>query len=189
MKESELFPYIKKMYFGEPEDWRRVMRLVKFDADLNVKSVHWFNVECFVSSLGRIAKNGIVCNLSYDNQMCLTTMLTDTDGNHVRFKRHQIVMQTFYPLGRMDGGTVDHIHNDRRYDNSIYNLRWADKNTQCRNRENNRNKSKPVMCIPSGEIFSSCKEAEIEYGLSRNTVSRVANGERESVHGYRFCYL
>lgn len=189
MKESELFPYIQRLYAGEPEDWRRIMRLVKYDTDLNVKSVHWFNVDCFVSSLGRIAKNGIICDLSYDDQMCLTTMLTDTDGNKVRFKRHQIVMQTFFPNGRMEKGTVDHIHSNRRYDNSIYNLRWADKETQCGNRNNNRNKSKPVMCIPSGEIFSSCKEAEIQIGLSRNTVSRVAGGERESIHGYRFCYL
>lgn len=189
MKESLTFKYIQRLYGPVPEDWRRVIQLVKYDADLNVKSVHRFDMNCFVSSLGRLMRDGKVCNLSFGDHMTLTSMFTDTEGNQVRFKRHQIVMQTFYMSERKAGETVDHIHNDRRYDNSIYNLRWAGKVLQCENRNNLVNKSRPVMCIPSGEIFSSCKEVEELFGFARNTVSRVASGERESIHGYRFCYL
>lgn len=189
MKESYTFPFIQRLYNGEPEDWRKVMRLVKYDIDLSIRSVHRFDMNCFVSSLGRLMRDGEICNLSFDNQLSLTSMFTDTEGNQVRFKRHQIVMQTFHMAERQEGETVDHIHSDRRYDNSIYNLRWADKGTQCWNRNNSANKPRPVMCVPSGEIFSSCREVEDLFGLARNTVSRVASGERESIHGYRFCYL
>ena len=189
MKESKMFPYIQKTYHGEPEDWRRVRYLVKYDEELNIRSEHWFDMNCFVSSLGRLMRDGKICDLSYDNQTNLTSMFTDIDGKQVRFKRHQIVMQTFYMSARKEKQTVDHILRNRRYDNSIYNLRWADKTTQCENRNNTKNKARPVMCIPSGEIFMSCKEVEIAVGLAKNTVSRVASGERESIHGYRFCYL
>jgi hypothetical protein len=188
MKESQMFPTIQRLYKGEPEDWRRIIRLVKYDADLTIRSVHWFDMNCFVSSLGRLMRDGKICDLSYDNQMNLTSMFTDIDGNQVRFKRHQIVMQTFDMAGRTGRETVDH-KSRRRYDNSIYNLRWADKDTQCWNRNNDNGKARPVMCIPSGEIFMSCKEVEIAFGLARNTVSKVASGERDSIHGYRFCYL
>lgn len=189
MRESHTFPHIQRLYGGVPEDWRRVMRLVKYDTDLSIKSIHQFDMNCFVSSLGRLARDGKVCDLSYDNQMSLTSMFTDIEGNQVRFKRHQIVMQTFHMSVRQDGETVDHIHRERRYDNSIYNLRWANKGIQCENRDNSVNKSRPVMCIPSGEIYSSCKEVEELFGFASNTVSRVASGDRESIHGYRFCYL
>lgn len=189
MKESKVFPYIQRLYAGELEDWRKVMQLVKYDADLSIKSVHRFDMNCFVSSLGRLMRDGKICNLSFDNQMTLTSMFTDIEGNQVRFKRHQIVMQTFHMAERRSGETVDHIHNERRFDNSIYNLRWAGKVLQCENRNNSANKSRPVMCVPSGEIYSSCREVEDLFGFAYNTVSRVANGNRESIHGYRFCYL
>lgn len=189
MKESYTFPLIQRLYGGVPEDWRRVMQLVKYDTDLSIKSIHRFDMNCFVSSLGRLMRDGKICDLSYDNQMNLTSMFTDVEGNQERFKRHQIVMQTFYMPERKDKETVDHIHRKRRYDNSIYNLRWADKETQCENRDNAVNKERPVMCIPSGEIYSSCREVEILFGFAQNTVSRVASGDRESIHGYRFCYL
>lgn len=124
MRETETFEYIRRKYPDKEETWRKVTQLVKFDENLEVKSVHDFNMECYISSFGRLIRNGILCNMAYGDKYDISSMFTDTDGNQVRFKRHQIVMQTFFMGDRRRYDTVDHINNVERFDNSIYNLRW-----------------------------------------------------------------
>ena len=86
--------------------------------------------------------------------------------------------------------TVDHINNMERFDNSIYNLRWADKGVQCGNRKDKPGKHRMVICIgDEEEIFFSCREAERLYNLPPNSVGKVCRGELESIYGYRFGYL
>ena len=102
---------------------------------------------------------------------------------------HQIVLQTFNPEGIKNGYSPDHINRFDRLNNSLGNLRWADRKTQCYNRDNIRYKTKKVKCINNNTIYNSCKEAEINLNLAKNTVSRVARGERKSVKGYKFVYI
>lgn len=109
MRETETFEYIRRKYPDKEETWRKVTRLVKFDENLEVKSVHDFNMECYISSFGRLIRNGILCNMAYGDKYDISSMFTDTDGNQVRFKRHQIVMQTFYMGNRRRYDTVDHM--------------------------------------------------------------------------------
>ncbi len=190
MRESETFDYIRRKYPDEKEKWRKVTRLVKFDEDLEVKSVHDFNINCYISTFGRLIRNGILCNMAYGDKYDISSMFTDTDGNQVRFKRHQIVMQTFFMGDRRRHDTVDHINNMERFDNSIYNLRWADKGVQCGNRKDKPGKHRMVICIgDEEEIFFSCREAERLYNLPPNSVGKVCRGELESIYGYRFGYL
>ena len=127
MRETETFDYIRRKYLDKEEKWRKVTQLVKFDENLEVKSVHDFNINCYISTFGRLIRNGILCNMAYGDKYDISCMFTDTDGNQVRFMRHQIVMQTFFMGDRRRYDTVDHINNVERFDNSIYNLRWADK--------------------------------------------------------------
>lgn len=47
MRETETFEYIRRKYPDKEETWRKVTRLVKFDENLEVKSVHDFNMECY----------------------------------------------------------------------------------------------------------------------------------------------
>ena len=178
MRETETFEYIRQKYPDKEEKWRKVTQLVKFDENLEVKSVHDFNINCYISTFGRLIRNGILCNMAYGDKYDISSMFTDTDGNQVRFKRHQIVMQTFY------------INNRERFDNSIYNLRWADKRVQCGNRRDKPGKHRMVICIgDEEEIFFSCREAERQYDLPPNSVGKVCRGELESIYGYRFGYL
>jgi hypothetical protein len=190
MRESETFNYIRRKYPGEEEKWRKVTQLVKFDENLEVKSVHDFNINCYISTFGRLIRNGILCNMAYGDKYDISSMFTDTDENQVRFKRHQIVMQTFFMGDRRRYDTVDHINNMERFDNSIYNLRWADKGVQCGNRKDKPGKHRMVICIgDEEEIFFSCREAERLYNLPPNSVGKVCRGELESIYGYRFGYL
>lgn len=50
MRETETFEYIRRKYPDKEETWRKVTQLVKFDENLEVKSVHDFNMECYISS-------------------------------------------------------------------------------------------------------------------------------------------
>lgn len=124
MREAETFEYIFQKYSGREEEWRKITRLIKFDEDLEVKSIHEFNINCYISSFGRLMRNGILCNMAYGDKYDISSMFTDLNGNKVRFKRHQIVMQTFFMEDRQKYDTVDHINNMERFNNSIYNLRW-----------------------------------------------------------------
>lgn len=190
MREKDIFPYLQRKYETKEEVWMKVTKLVKFDKKLNVKSVHEFEIDCYISSLGRLKRDGEICNLSYGDKWDISSMFTDTKGQQVRFKRHQIVLQTFAPDLRHKYDTADHINNKARFDNSIYNLRWADKRTQCYNRDNLSGKGKRIICIGNeDEIYSSCSEVEEIYGIAKKLVRKVCRGELESVDGYRFCYL
>lgn len=188
MRESDIFPYIRQKY-QQQEEWKQVTYLVKYDEYLYIRSEHWFDIDCYVSTLGRLCRDGIICNLSYGDKYDISSMFTDIDGRQVRFKRHQIVLQTFFPDDRQPFDTVDHINNHERYDNSIYNLRWADKGMQVRNRRDKPGKKRMVICIGDGEIYGSCAEVERLFGLPKNSVSRVCRGDLEMIDGYRFCYL
>jgi hypothetical protein len=101
---------------------------------------------------------------------------------------HEIVLQVFKPDGNVSGCTPDHINRKDRENNSLSNLRWATRSEQYSNRENKAYKTKLVKCSETGIVYNSCQEAEDELGLTRNTVSRVARGERKSIHGYHFVY-
>lgn len=190
MREVDTFSYIQRKYPSEKEVWKKVTRLVKFDENFEIKSVHYFDMECYISSFGRLARNGIICNLSYGDKYDISSMFTDTEGNQVRFKRHQIVMQTFSMGARNRFDTVDHINNRERFNNTIYNLRWADKRTQYGNRRDKPGKKRTVCCIGDDEAYySSCAEVERLFGLPKGSVSRVCRGEIDSIDGYRFYYL
>lgn len=184
----DAFQEIRPLYVDKKEEWRKVNKLYSFNSINEITGESTFDNEYYISTLGRMKVNGIICNNKYDANGYLINSLTDINGIHHRFKRHQIVMQTFNPNGYKKWYSVDHINRYRKYDNSIYNLRWADRHTQVYNRENVKYKLKEVQCINDGKIFKSCQEAERYYGLVKNTVSRVARGERKSIHGFIFQY-
>lgn len=170
------------------EIWQPVKSLYRFNSKYEIVSKIDIADGYFVSTKGNLSYKGKLRNNKPEPKGYIQDYLYGDDGKRYRFKRHQIVMQTFNISGYKDGYTVDHI--DRNPENNdICNLRWASKETQVNNRENKEYKYKPVLCIDDLIEFHSCQEAERYYGLVHNTVSRVARGERKSIHGLRFCYL
>ena len=102
MRESETFDYIRRKYPGKEEKWRKVTRLVKFDENLEVKSVHDFNINCYISTFGRLIRNGILCNMAYGDKYDISGMFTDTDGNQVRFRDTRLLCRL--SSWEIDGG-------------------------------------------------------------------------------------
>jgi hypothetical protein len=167
----------------------KVLKLKKQDSSWKIVSEH-----TFYKSDYRIFEDGSfyrgirkVVNKP-DAKGDIFVQLTDDNNIKVRFKIHQIVAQTFLPNKLKDGCSVDHI-NRNRLDNSLLNLRIASRQTQYTNRENVEYKYKKVMCLTNNITYKSCRHAEISLRLTFNTVSRVARGDRKSIHGYEFKYV
>lgn len=168
----------------EEEMWVPVLQLWSFDLFLRRDKLYNFDRgHYYVSNHGRFMRNGNIRTSKPDSLGYSTYSM-----NGHRFKLHQIMMQSFYPDGIKDGVSVNHIDRNPR-NNHLSNLRWADKKTQVYNRENKEYKYKKVMCMNNNKIYKSCQEAEADLGLVRNTVSRVARGERKSIHGYKFVFV
>lgn len=167
----------------------KITELFRLSSNYKKLESYYFDREYYVSTHGRLKINGQIKNGKYEVTGYLCDYFTDVNGKGVRFKRHQIVQQTFCKEDYKDGYTIDHIKRVKKYDNSIFNLRWADTHTQVYNRENVDYKYKKVKCENDGKIFNSCQEAERYYDLVKNTVSRVARGDRNSIHGLIFTYI
>lgn len=167
------------------EIWLPVKRLYSYDSIWNINNVYEFeDGRYMVSNCGRFMCNGVIKHVKSDSVGTFTFSLK----GH-RFKLHQIVLQTFQPEGIKDGYSPDHIDRNRRWDNSINNLRWANRKIQYKNRDNASYKYKSVYCKETNKIYKSCQEAEKSLKLPKNMVSRVARGKRKTVHGYHFTYL
>lgn len=170
------------------EIWMKVTNLYRFDEYLNIKSTFEIADGYEISNLGRLRHKGKVRNNKPESSGYIQDYLLCKNGKRERFKRHQIVMFTFNPNTVLSGYSIDHI-NRNRADNSLSNLRWADKETQVSNRDNKTYKYKKVVCSNDLKVFDSCQDAEQYYGLPKNTVSRVARGERKTIHNYKFSYV
>ena len=169
------------------EIWEPVTRLMKFDSSYNIVGIIDICNGYQVSSEGRLKYNDKIRKNRPEPKGYIQDFLFGIDGERYRFKRHQIVMQTFKKAEYRNGFTVDHINRNTK-DNRVENLRWVSLKVHCENRENKSYKYKQFLCLNDGKIYKSCQEAEKNYGLVKNTVSRVARGERKSIHGFEFVY-
>lgn len=53
----------------------------------------------------------------------------------------------------------------------------------------NNKHCKPVLCIDTGEIFSSVYDAAEHFGASYSCISMNCNGKLKSASGKRFCFV
>ena len=53
----------------------------------------------------------------------------------------------------------------------------------------NSKRCKPVLCIDTGEIFSSVYDAAEHYGTTTGCVSQACNGKLKTSKGLRFCFI
>ena len=167
----------------------RVTEIKKQNSKWEITTEHKFTHRFYeVDELGNFYRDGKVVNVKPDKRGYMTVLLIDDNGLRIRCKIQQIVFQTFNKNVIKDYYSVDHINRDA-INNNISNLRLADRNTQYSNRENYIYKIKKVKCVNNGIIYKSCKDAESYLALTKNTVSRVARGERKSIHGYVFEFV
>lgn len=169
---------------------KKITSLLRQDSKWNVVAEYFFkNRNYEVDEKGNFYRNGKLVIVKPDGVKTITHCLTDDTNVWRRFKLHQIVYQVFGSEKLKDGYSIDHINRLDRLNNSIENLRLASRELQCENRDLSTPQFKKVKCLNNDIIYQSCQEAERELNLVKNTVSRVARGDRKSVHGYCFEYV
>lgn len=167
----------------------KVKKLTKQKTNWALADTHTFNNRSYyVDDCGNFYKDGKIRTVKKDKKGSYWHALINDNNVQVRFKIHQIIMQSFDYDGLRDFLSVD--HKDRNRDNNnLLNLRYATRKEQYENRENSAYKRKPIECLNTGVIYGSCQEAEDDLSLVKNTVARVARGGRKSIHGYKFRYF
>lgn len=130
------------------------------------------------------------------------------NGKLKHFRVHRLVAKAFIPNpDNLD--TVDHIGS--KTDNRVCNLRWLSnydnisrfhreqktEEQRTHYRENIKRATekasevnkKPVICLETGKIYESARQAEKELNINHNCISGVCRGELKQTHGLHFEYL
>lgn len=177
------------------------------------KEINDYNGQYFISNLGNIKslKSSKYLKPQNDGSGYLFVMLSK---NSIRknYKIHRLVAEHFIENPN-NYKVVNHIDGNK-LNNKVDNLEWCthgennqhawkmnlNKNTHkqraqaskwCRNNREKLQKgldkkSMKVLCVNTGEVFNTVREASNKLGVSKNQIYRVISGDRNSVFGYKF---
>ena len=111
---------------------------------------------------------------------------------------HRLVLETYCPIDEMEKLQCNHL-NQIRDDNRLSNLSWCTAKENCNYGEhntklaaamkNNSNRNKRVLCVETGEIYPSIKEAERQTGISQGNISKCCNGKRKTAGGFHWEFV
>lgn len=193
--ESDFFEIIKNKYNVE-EIWLPVKRLMRFDQGYKFKNFHYFDRNYYISNLGRLKEDDRIFNHKHEkkegNPYDLKSILSDVNNVKKSYRRHQIVCQTFLIDTYSNGLSPDHINRINRWDNSVFNLRWADRSVQSINKGQvirQKTKGVKILCLENKKLYNTCLEAGNDLGLRDHNVNNVARGLYKSSKGYHFIYV
>ena len=100
---------------------------------------------------------------------------------------HRLVAEAFIP-NPDNLPDVDHIDGNK-LNNNVENLQWVSHSDNCRKAcKGNDRKPKPVICIETGKIYKTIKDANRELHIPEAVVSAIVRGEYPSYHGLHFNY-
>ena len=124
------------------------------------------------------------------NQFGYMNVSLTKNGKQTQHKVHRLVAQAFIP-NPLNKQQVNHIDGNKKH-NVVWNLEW------CTCKENidhalksglscpKGNNKKPVVCIETGIMYSSIKDASEDMGILRTSICNVLSGLSENARGYHF---
>ena len=146
-----------------------------------------------VSNLGRVAskkyttkrilKQSKKPNGYYEVGLCYET------NKRKWFLVHRLVMSAFNPIEGMEYMEVNHKDEDKS-NNVIENLEWVTSMENCnygdRNQKLSQKHSVKVLCVETGIIYDSGKQASELTGTCRSSISNCLNGKRNKAGGFHW---
>lgn len=136
---------------------------------------------------GKILSPNMGTNGYYSVQLC-------KNNNPVRKMIHRLVAQAFIPP--VKGCDIVNHKDENRTNNRADNLEWCDikyntnygtgmsRLSRIKRGVPNPKKYKRVLCIGTGRIYQSVKDASISTGVNRTAISMVLSGKRKKAGGY-----
>lgn len=141
-----------------------------------------------VSSLGRVKRNGEICNLQIDPEGYFRCSV----GGVGRKRVHRFVAEAFLPNPN-NLPIIDHIDGDKK-NNTVENLRWVSYSDNGKNCIQSAHRIEPIIGInvkTKEKIeFESQSAAQKYLGLRSGSgeVNKVLKGKRQTTHGFTFYY-
>ncbi len=114
------------------------------------------------------------------------------NGKRKLHKVHKLVLESF--IGPVPDEMNACHNNNKRDDNRLENLRWDTKsNNELDKKKHGTDPStthnKSVLCVETGRIFNSIREATRQTGIPEGNISRVCRGKRKSAGGFHWEYI
>ena len=106
------------------------------------------------------------------------------DGKRKIFLVHRIVAFTFIPNNNQQEKPDVNHKDENKENNRIDNLEWCSKQYNI-----DYSQSKKVLCIETGIIYKSTREASRETGFAQNGIWECCNEKQKTCGGYRWKYV
>lgn len=113
-------------------------------------------------------------------------VILSKDGVKKHYAVHRLVAEAFIP-NPGNKKEVDHINTNKK-DNNVNNLRWVTKVENMNNPLTLALKRKKVVCLDTGIVFESAKDAEAKTGVCRKMIGDVCRGRRKTTSGLRWAF-
>ena len=102
------------------------------------------------------------------------------DGERKYYRVHRLVATAFIPNPE-NYSEVNHL-DDNHSNNCVKNLEWCsskyNRNYGTRNERASKSTSKSVICVETGEVFNSIKEAHEKTGIVASCISGCVNHKK-----------
>ena len=112
------------------------------------------------------------------------------EGKTKCFDIHRLVASEFIP--NLDNLPMVNHKDECKANNRVDNLEWCsakyNNNYGTRIQRITEKKSKQVLCVETGKIYPSLRQAERELGISHNNISAACRGLQKTCGGFHWRY-